>query len=97
MPLSRRQILRRRRVTVFGGLTALLGTTIYLPLTLLAPLSPAPAQVAAYETPVQEAISLSFPDFGAAAVGAVGFGEGCVAHQIPTSRRCSVRRQSSVA
>ena len=73
MPLSRRQILRRRRVTVFGGLFALLGTAIYLPMTLLAPLSPATAQIAAYETPVQDTVSLSFPDFGAAAVGAVGF------------------------
>ena len=73
MPLSRRQILRRRRVTVFGGLAVLLGTAIYLPLTLLAPLEAATAQVAPYETPVQEALDLAFPEFGASAVGAIGF------------------------
>jgi len=73
MPLSRRQILRRRRVTVFGGLGLVLGTAIYLPLTLLAPLEAATAQVAPYESPVQEALDLTFPDFGASAVGAIGF------------------------
>ena len=73
MPLSRRQILRRRRVTVFGGLALVLGTAIYLPLTLLAPLEAATAQVAPYESPVQEALDLTFPDFGASAVGAIGF------------------------
>jgi len=73
MPLSRRQILRRRRVTVFGGLAVVLGTAIYLPLTLLAPLDAATAQVAPYESPVQEALDLAFPEFGASAVGAIGF------------------------
>ena len=73
MPLSRRQILRRRRVTVFGGLGLVLGTAIYLPLTLLAPLEAATAQVAPYESPVQEALDLAFPDFGASAIGAIGF------------------------
>jgi D-alanyl-D-alanine carboxypeptidase (penicillin-binding protein 5/6) len=73
MPLSRRQILRRRRVTVFGGLAVLLSTAIYLPLTLLAPLDAATAQVATYEAPVQDAVDLTFPGFGASAVGAIGF------------------------
>lgn len=73
MPLSRRQILRRRRVTVFGGLALVLGTAIYLPLTLLAPLDAAAAKVAPYESPVQDALDLAFPDFGASAIGAIGF------------------------
>jgi D-alanyl-D-alanine carboxypeptidase (penicillin-binding protein 5/6) len=73
MPLSRRQILRRRRVTVFGGLALVLGTGFYLPLTLLAPLEPVAASIAPYESPVQEELELSFPTFGSTAVGAIGF------------------------
>ncbi|TBN56663.1 D-alanyl-D-alanine carboxypeptidase [Glaciihabitans arcticus] len=73
MPLSRRQILRRRRITVFGGLAALLVGTIYLPLTLLAPVSPVAAEVAPYTSPTQAASELPFPDYGATGVGAIGF------------------------
>jgi len=73
MPLSRRQILRRRRVTVFGGLATILAGAFYLPLTLLAPVSPVAAEVSPYEAPEQGITDLAFPDFGATAVGAVGF------------------------
>ena len=73
MPLSRRQILRRRRLTVFGGLGVLLAGGFYLPMTLLAPLSPVAANIAPYEAPVQEPVELSFPDFGSTAVGAIGY------------------------
>jgi len=73
MPLSRRQILRRRRVTVFGALGVLLASGIYLPMTLLAPLSPVAASIAPYDAPVQEPVELSFPDFGSTAVGAIGY------------------------
>lgn len=73
MPLSRRQILRRRRITVFGGLGLVLSTAIYLPLTLLAPLDEATATEAEFSAPVTEQLELAFPDFGATAVGAIGF------------------------
>ena len=73
MPLSRRQILRRRRLAVFGGLGVLLASGFYLPMTLLAPLSPVAANIAPYEAPVQEPVELSFPDFGSTAVGAIGY------------------------
>jgi D-alanyl-D-alanine carboxypeptidase (penicillin-binding protein 5/6) len=71
--LTRRQIYRRRRIAVFGGLALLLTSLIYLPLTLLAPLKPALVTVAA---PVDEAApvpALDFPGYGASAIGAVGY------------------------
>ena len=73
MPLSRRQILRRRRVTVFGGLGLVLATAFYLPFTLLAPLHANAAQLDPYIAPVTAAPTLTFPGYGATAVGAVGF------------------------
>ena len=39
MPLTRRQIYRRRRIVVFGGLFAVLAGIAYLPLTLFAPVA----------------------------------------------------------
>ena len=48
MPLTRRQILRRRRATVFGGFGVLLAVGFYLPFTLLAPLHAENAQVLAW-------------------------------------------------
>jgi D-alanyl-D-alanine carboxypeptidase (penicillin-binding protein 5/6) len=73
VPLSRRQILRRRRVTVFGGLAVVLATGFYLPLTLLAPLGTASAQVLPYTAPVEPAAEITFPGYGASAIGAIGF------------------------
>jgi len=60
-------------VTVFGGLAVLVGAGFYLPMTLLAPLTPVAASVAEYSVPAQEPVELSFPDFGSTAVGAIGF------------------------
>lgn len=71
VPLTRRQVYRRRRLTVLGGLALLLGTAVYLPTTLLAPLDPAVAVVATQETPAQPAAELDFPGYGASAVGAL--------------------------
>jgi D-alanyl-D-alanine carboxypeptidase (penicillin-binding protein 5/6) len=66
-------VYRRRRLVVFGALGLTLATLVYLPLTLLAPLSPAVVTVAApvEETPTVPA--LAFPGYGASAVGAVGY------------------------
>jgi len=60
-------------VTVFGGLAVLIGAGFYLPMTLLAPLTPVAASVAEYSVPAQEPVELSFPTFGSTAVGAIGF------------------------
>ena len=73
MPLTRRQILRRRRITVFGGAALVLATAFYLPITLLAPLQSTAASVLAYEAPVNPPPELAWPSYGATAVGAVGF------------------------
>lgn len=73
MPLSRRQILRRRRITVFGGLGLVLATAFYLPFTLLAPLHASAATLDPYIAPTTSAPTLTFPGYGATAVGAIGF------------------------
>lgn len=73
MPLTRRQIYRRRRIVVFGGLGLTLAVLAYLPMTLLAPLDPAVATVAAPVEEAPEVPALDLPNYGAAAVGAVGF------------------------
>jgi D-alanyl-D-alanine carboxypeptidase (penicillin-binding protein 5/6) len=71
--LTRRQIYRRRRIAVFGGLGLLLTSFVYLPLTLLAPLKPAVATVAAPVEAAPEVPALAFPAYGASALGAVGY------------------------
>jgi D-alanyl-D-alanine carboxypeptidase (penicillin-binding protein 5/6) len=73
VPLSRRQILRRRRIVVFGSIAVLLATAFYLPTTLLAPLTPASATVVPYTAPTTEAAELDWPGYGASAIGAVGY------------------------
>jgi serine-type D-Ala-D-Ala carboxypeptidase (penicillin-binding protein 5/6) len=73
VPLTRRQILRRRRITVFGGAALVLSSAIYLPVTLLAPLSASSATVLPYSAPVTAAADLDWPSYGAGAIGAVGF------------------------
>jgi D-alanyl-D-alanine carboxypeptidase (penicillin-binding protein 5/6) len=73
VPLTRRQILRRRRVTVFGGLGVVLATAFYLPFTLLAPLSTSAAQVLPWKAPVTAAPTLDWPSYGASAIGAIDF------------------------
>jgi D-alanyl-D-alanine carboxypeptidase (penicillin-binding protein 5/6) len=73
VPLSRRQIYRRRRTVVFGGLALVLATAFYLPATLLAPLSVATASVVSYTVPTTAAADIDWPDYGASAITAVGF------------------------
>ena len=73
MPLTRRQVLRRRRVTVFGGLGIVLAAGFYLPFTLLAPLTASTAQVLPWTAPVTEAPVLDWPGYGASAIGAIDF------------------------
>jgi D-alanyl-D-alanine carboxypeptidase (penicillin-binding protein 5/6) len=73
VPLTRRQIYRRRRVAFFGAAAIVLGTGFYLPVTLLAPVPATAAAILPYEAPVTEAAQLTFPARGATAVGAVGY------------------------
>jgi D-alanyl-D-alanine carboxypeptidase (penicillin-binding protein 5/6) len=73
VPLTRRQVYRRRRIVVFGGAGLVLATGFYLPFTLLAPLQPVEAHVVAYEAPASVPAALDFPGYGSAGVGAVGY------------------------
>ena len=73
MPLTRRQIFFRRRLAVFGGALIALGVAFYLPLTLLAPLQEVSAQVVPFIAPVAVEPALTLPDYGASAIGAIGY------------------------
>jgi len=71
--LTRRQIYRRRRLAVGGGILVVLTTLVYLPLTLLAPLQAAAVTVTTPEEPTPAVPALAFPGYGASAIGAVGY------------------------
>lgn len=73
MPQTRRQIYRRRRVTVFGSAIVVLAAAFYLPLTLLAPLKPVAAALESYTPPAASQPAVTFPGYGASGVGAVGY------------------------
>ena len=73
MPLTRRQIYRRRRIAVFGSAALVLAIAFYLPLTLLAPLRAVDAAVPPVPTPAVSQPAVSLPGYGAAAIGAVGY------------------------
>jgi D-alanyl-D-alanine carboxypeptidase (penicillin-binding protein 5/6) len=73
MSLTRRQVLRRRRIAFFGGLAVLIVAIAYLTSTGLAPVS---ASAAALTTPAaltQPAVTPVWPAGGAGAIGAVGY------------------------
>ena len=73
MPLTRRQIYRRRRTVVFGGAAVALATSFYLPITLLAPLHDAVPVELSVATPAVEQPTLDFPSYGASGLGAIGY------------------------
>ncbi|HOT34998.1 MAG TPA: D-alanyl-D-alanine carboxypeptidase, partial [Rhodoglobus sp.] len=73
MPLTRRQIYRRRRTVVFGGAAVALATAFYLPITLLAPLHDAVPVELSVATPAVEQPTLDFPEYGASGLGAIGY------------------------
>ncbi|MDD9153128.1 D-alanyl-D-alanine carboxypeptidase [Plantibacter flavus] len=77
MPLTRRQIYRRRRLAVFGVLALLIGLFGYSAGALLRPV---PAAAATLESSdalttslVQQTTPVAWPGFGRGAIGAVGF------------------------
>jgi len=78
MPLTQRQIYRRRRIAVLGGGTLVLASGFYLPLTLLAPLPTVEPTVVAYSAPAAVQPLIDFPPYGAAGLGAMGY-EGVLA------------------
>ncbi|EPR75636.1 D-alanyl-D-alanine carboxypeptidase [Leifsonia rubra CMS 76R] len=71
MPLTQRQIFRRRRIAVFAGVGVALAATFYLPLTLLAPLGEVAATVITPVAPQLPAPQLAFPNYGASAIAAI--------------------------
>ena len=73
MPLTRAQIYRRRRVAVFGGLAAVLVVLLYLPTTLLAPVSAAEFRPAELPPITTVPAAPAFPAYGGGAIGAVGW------------------------
>ncbi|TXK17620.1 D-alanyl-D-alanine carboxypeptidase family protein [Homoserinibacter sp. GY 40078] len=73
MPLTRRQIYRRRRIVFFGGLTAVLAGIAYLPLTLFAPVEAIVPEVQAPQVATADAADIGLPSYGASAIAAVGF------------------------
>ena len=69
----RSKLFARRRILVGTVLTVALAAGFYLPLTLLAPIDPVPAQALAVAVPTLTPAQISFPLYGAAAVGAIGY------------------------
>lgn len=72
MPLTRRQVYRRRRILVFGSVFALLAGIAYLPLTLFAPVEDIEATVSTPTVAVGAAAALTMPTAAASAITAVG-------------------------
>jgi D-alanyl-D-alanine carboxypeptidase (penicillin-binding protein 5/6) len=73
MPSERQQTYRRRRVIAVGIIAIVVAVLLYLPFTLLAPLSYAHRTTTATAAPVTKAAQLAWPSFGASAIGAVGY------------------------
>ena len=72
MPLTRRQVYRRRRILVFGSVFALLGGIAYLPLTLFAPVEDIEADVSTPTIAAAAPATLTMPTGAASAISAVG-------------------------
>ncbi|MGV8857124.1 D-alanyl-D-alanine carboxypeptidase family protein [Rhodoglobus sp.] len=70
MPLTQRQIFRRRRIVVFSVVGIVLTTAFYLPLTLLAPLEQVSASAIAHPAPELAEPEFTFPTYGASAIAA---------------------------
>ena len=73
MPSTRRQVLLRRRITVFTAAGVLVLGAFYLPMTLLAPLGGVAAVQSAPALEALPAAALEWPALGASAVGAIDY------------------------
>ena len=71
MPLTQRQIFRRRRIIVFSAVAVAFSLTFYLPLTLLAPLDEVSASVTTIDAPELSVPEITLPNYGASAIGAL--------------------------
>nr|WP_241732171.1 D-alanyl-D-alanine carboxypeptidase [Galbitalea soli] len=71
--MTRKQIYRRRRITVFGGMAVVLALAFYLPLTLLAPLTSVDAVPVSEQQLTSAPAVLDLPGYGASGIGAVGY------------------------
>jgi len=65
----------RRRIAVLGLAGVVLAGGIYAPLTLLAPLAPASAQVSPFVAPVTLPVELGWGEYAGSAIGAVGYND----------------------
>jgi D-alanyl-D-alanine carboxypeptidase (penicillin-binding protein 5/6) len=72
MPLTRRQIYRRRRTAVIAVVIAVIAFGIYLPLTLLTPLGSPQVSVPAVAVSSGTAPTIDWPSFGSSAFSIVG-------------------------
>jgi len=72
-PLTTKQVYRRRRIAVFGGVALVLAAGFYAPLTLLAPAPTSEPTAIPYSAIGPVTPVLSFPSYGAAGIGAVGY------------------------
>ncbi|BDZ47071.1 D-alanyl-D-alanine carboxypeptidase family protein [Naasia aerilata] len=72
-PLTRKQVFRRRRITVFSALAVVLAAGVYLPTAAAADVPDAIAAVSAPAVPTTPAAVPDFPEFGRGAIGAVGW------------------------
>ena len=74
MPEPQSQFPRRRRIwPIVVASVAVLSGAAYLPLTLLAPIPEIVAEEKAYDVPGSDPVTIEFPGYGAAGLGAVGF------------------------
>jgi len=71
VPLTQRQIFRRRRIVVLSAVGIVLATAFYLPLTLLAPLGEVSASVVTVAPPELAVPELTLPNYGASAIAAL--------------------------
>tara|TARA_R110000868_G_scaffold396361_1_gene668506 strand:- start:1268 stop:2494 length:1227 start_codon:yes stop_codon:yes gene_type:complete len=71
VPLTQRQIFRRRRIIVFSAVAVAFSLTFYLPLTLLAPLDEVSASVTTIDAPELSVPEITLPNYGASAIGAL--------------------------
>lgn len=73
MPLTRRQIYRRRRIAFFSAVFLFLAGLIYFLSAALAPIQPAAAAITQPTATAAPAAQPAWPGLGASAIGAVGF------------------------
>ncbi|HEV7948400.1 MAG TPA: D-alanyl-D-alanine carboxypeptidase [Glaciihabitans sp.] len=72
MPITRQQMYRRRRITIFSAAAVVLAGGIYVPSALLAPVDAVSAEVPALTVAAAATAELTLPSYGASGIAAVG-------------------------